>query len=91
MSKKRPKPESDDEDLASEHRSAHEDSLLSNTPPSAKKQKKVPGARKRAAGSEPLQDLINEAATLDGASDPKSKKSQSATEQYQKVCCVRAT
>ena len=89
VSKKRPKPESDDDDdLASEHRSAHDDSLLSNTPPSAKKQKKTPAARKRAAGSEPLQDLINEAANFDGASEAKSKKHQSATDQYQKACYV---
>ena len=90
MSKKRPKPDSDDEDSASEHRSTHDDSLLLNTPPSAKKQKKIPVARKRAAGSEPLQDLVNEALTLDGATDPKTKKSQSATDQYQKVCYARA-
>ena len=89
VSKKRPKPdtEDEDEDSAPEADSLHDDTLLSNTPPSAKKQKKAPAPRKKTTGK-PLQTLENEAPTFDGANEPQPKKG-SATEQYQKVslCC----
>lgn len=81
--KKRPKPDTEDEDSASERPSLHDDSLLSATPPSAKKQKKAPVARKKA--TKPLQEVQNEAMAFDGADDPKPKKGLKSTETYQKV------
>lgn len=82
-SKKRPKPVSDDEGSDSHHDQINDESLLSNTPPSAKKQKKAPTSKK--TGGKPLQPIENETMALDGASDPKPKKSSNSTEQYQKV------
>lgn len=90
VSNKRPKPDTEDEDSVAEP-SLHDDSLLSNTPPSAKKQKKAPGPKK--TGARPLREVENEAIkeaidasmVFDGADDPKPKKSSKATEQYQKV------
>ena len=67
--------------------SANDDSLLSNTPPSAKKQKKAPAPKKTA--SQPLAELENESFAMDSAADerPVSKagKKGGATEQYQKL------
>ena len=67
--------------------SAHDDSLLSNTPPSAKKQKKAPAPKK--AASKPLAEVENESFAIDGAADerpkPKAHKKGGATEQYQKL------
>lgn len=71
--------------------SANDDSLLSNTPPSAKRQRKAPVPKK--SSGKPLQPIDNESYGMDGADDsepgvkPKSKvaKAGSATEQYQKV------
>lgn len=60
-----------------------DDSLLSNTPPSAKRQKKAPVVKRSAAGV-PLASIDNESFGLDGASDmvrPITKKS----EKYQKL------
>ncbi len=84
-SKKRPKPDSDDEAPPSDIESMHDDaSLLSNTPPSSKKQKKAPAVKK--GGGKPLQDIANESMNLDGPSDPKPKgKKKDATDQYQKL------
>lgn len=84
-SKKRAKPVSEDEGSGSDsHRDKFNDeSLLSNTPPSAKKQKKAPASKK--TGGKPLQPIENETMALDGASDPKPKKASNSTEQYQKV------
>ncbi|CZT01064.1 probable DNA topoisomerase 2 [Rhynchosporium graminicola] len=86
-SKKRPKPDSDDEDVPSEVDSLlHDDaSLLSNTPPSSKKQKKAPV--KKGGGSKPLADMANESIALDSpaAAKPKPKGKKDATEQYQKL------
>ena len=87
--KKRPKPDTEDED--DEDPSLHDDSLLSATPPSAKKRKKGPGPMKM--GAKPLREIENEAISeaidasmmLDGAVDSKPKKAKKATEQYQKV------
>lgn len=61
-----------------------EGSDLSNTPPSAKRQKKVPA--KRAASAEPLEDMENESfvADMDGDSEKKKAKT-SATDRYQKL------
>jgi DNA topoisomerase-2 len=62
--------------------SLHDDTLLSNTPPVAKKQKKAPVAK---SGSQPLAELENESYAVDGASEPKAAKKKGATDQYQKL------
>lgn len=83
-SKKRAKPESDDEDPPSDLDSSGEASLLSNTPPSSKKQKKGPA--KTASTSKPLQGIENESMNLDDdfpEKAPSNKKT--ATDQYQKL------
>lgn len=93
-SKKRPKPDSENEDSEEEDPSLHDDSLLSNTPPSAKKQKKAPGPKK--IGAKPLREVENEAIreaidasmVFDGADDEpqaKPKKGSKSTETYQKL------
>ncbi|KAI0132281.1 DNA topoisomerase [Xylariales sp. AK1849] len=74
--KKRAKPTSDDED------DDVDNSGFSHTPPSAKKQKKAPAAKKSAG--KPLEEIENDSMMLDGPSDPKSKK-KTATETYQKL------
>ncbi|XXG94377.1 DNA topoisomerase 2 [Hypoxylon texense] len=71
--KKRSKPESDDED--------NEVSGFSNTPPSAKKQKKAPAAKK--SSGPPLGEIENDSMILD--SPPKPGKKKTATEIYQKL------
>jgi DNA topoisomerase II len=58
--KKRRKADSDDENSDVDvgmNDSLHDDSLLSNTPPSAKRQKKVPPAKK--SSGKPLQEIDN--------------------------------
>ena len=83
--KKRTKPDSDVEntDLSMDE-SAGGGSHLSVTPPSAKKQRKLPAPKK--TGGNPLQPIDNDTCGLtDGASKAQSKKQLSATEQYQKV------
>jgi DNA topoisomerase-2 len=62
--------------------SLHDDTLLSNTPPVAKKQKKAPVAK---SGSQPLAELENESYAVDGASELKAAKKKGATDQYQKL------
>lgn len=85
-SKKRPKPDTEDEDSAPERDSLHDDSILSATPPSAKKQKKAPAPKNKA--TKPLQEVENEAMGFDGVEDPKPKKDSKSTETYQKVICL---
>jgi len=81
--KKRPKPESDDdEDPPSDIDSMLDASLLSNTPPSLKKQKKGPAKK---SGGKPLQDIANESINMDDGPDPKPMKKKDATDQYQKL------
>lgn len=84
--KKRAKPTSDDENSERDEPSIHDDSLLSNTPPSNKKQKKAPAPKK--TGGKPLQEMENETiATETIATDmveAKPKKG-SNTDKYQKV------
>lgn len=88
--KKRPKPDTEDEDSEGDP-SLHDDSLLSNTPPSAKRPKKAPGPKK--IGAKPLREVENEAIAeaidasmiLDGVDEPKAKKGSKSTETYQKV------
>ncbi|KAK4695791.1 DNA topoisomerase II, partial [Lecanoromycetidae sp. Uapishka_2] len=93
-SKKRPKPDSENDDSDDENPSLHDNSLLSNTPPSSKKQKKAPRAKKM--GAKPLREVENEAIreaidasmVFDGADDEpdaKPKKGSKATETYQKL------
>ncbi|KAI9811082.1 MAG: DNA topoisomerase 2 [Pycnora praestabilis] len=79
-SKKRANPDTEDEQSGTEHNSANDESLLSVTPPSVKKQKKGPAPRK--VGGKPLQLIENEVPTFDGPSDSRPKK---GSEQYQKV------
>lgn len=77
--KKRPKPESDDE--ADSRMDGDEAGNLSQTPPSAKKQKKAPATKK--ASGKILGEIENDSMQVDGPSDPKTKKT--ATETYQKL------
>lgn len=72
-SKKRSKPESDDDD--------NDVSGFSNTPPSAKKQRKAPAAKK--SSGPPLGEIENDSMMLD--SPPKPGKKKTATEIYQKL------
>lgn len=57
-------------------------SVLSNTPPSTKKQKKAPAAKEMAG--KPLEDIENESMILDAPVETKSK-SNTATDRYQKL------
>ena len=78
-SKKRPKPDTEDEASDDDVAASRDDSQLSATPPSAKKQKKAP-AKPKSSGK-PLADIENEAMVVDS---PKSKKG-GATDRYQKL------
>ncbi|KAL9078962.1 MAG: hypothetical protein Q9157_002146 [Trypethelium eluteriae] len=82
--KKRARPDSDNENSDNERSAAslHDDSLLSNTPPSAKKQKKAAPAKKTAA--KPLQEVENESMGMDGTTEPKPAP-KNATDRYQKL------
>ncbi len=88
--KKRPKPDTEDEDSEGDP-SLHDDSLLSNTPPSAKRPKKASAPKKM--GAKPLREVENEAIAeaidasmmMDGVDEPKAKKGSKSTETYQKV------
>ena len=84
-SKKRPKPDMEDEDPDPDPEPASVDdgSLLSATPPSAKKQKKNPPLKK--SSGKPLQEIENEAMGSASPSAGKAKKTSKATDQYQKV------
>lgn len=85
-SKKRPKPDSDDEDDSppSDFDSHGDGSGFSNTPPSSKKLKKVSQAKKGGT-SNPLQDIENES-IMNGTSNNKGPpKKKTATDQYQKL------
>lgn len=83
--KKRPKPDSDeDEDGSPAIADPFDDaSMLSNTPPSAKKQKKAPAAKKQSG--KPLEDIANESVNMDGPADRPPPKNKSATDKYQKL------
>lgn len=80
--KKRPAPASDNENSDHE-RSNEDDSLLSNTPPSAKRQKTAP-APKKAVGK-PLQQIDNESFGMDGSNNDMTSTSNPKKEQYQKL------
>ena len=84
--KKRAKPQSDAENSDGPD-SLNDDSLLSNTPPSAKRQKKAPGPKK--SSGKPLQPIRNESHGPDEMDVVEKKPSQKAAsgkgEQYQKV------
>ena len=81
--KKRPKPDTEDEDSDLDRASLHDASLLSATPPDAKKPKKIPGPKK--TGAKPLKEVENEAIHFDGSPDQKPKKGSKSKEEYQKV------
>ncbi|KAI9733829.1 MAG: DNA topoisomerase 2 [Claussenomyces sp. TS43310] len=81
--KKRAKPDSEDEDLISDRDALVDESILSTTPPSAKKQKKAPVTKK--SGGKPLEPVENESMNLDGPSESKSNNSKSATDRYQRI------
>ena len=76
--KKRPKPESDIEDDSIVDDGA---SIMSHTPPSAKKQKKAPALKK--TNGKPLAEIENDSMVIDEPSV--SKKKKTATETYQKL------
>jgi DNA topoisomerase-2 len=82
VSKKRPKPDSEDEISVDDNETMGSDSVMSNTPPSSKKQKKAPAQKK--VGGKPLQPVENESIIMDEPAGPKSKKT-TATEKYQKL------
>ena len=87
--KKRAKPESDEENSDVDTDSIGDASLLSNTPPSSKKQKKAPAPRP--AAGKPLAELENESVGLDGMPEAKSKPKPtkgSSSEQYQRLTQV---
>ncbi|KAH6895425.1 DNA topoisomerase [Thelonectria olida] len=74
VAKKRPKPESDDDDMS--------DGLgFSSTPPISKKPKKDPPAKK--SSGVPLAELENDSMIID--SPPKGRSKKTATETYQKL------
>jgi DNA topoisomerase II len=79
---KRPKPESDNENSDGGQDYPQNGSSLSNTPPSAKKQKKVALTKK--TGGKPLEDLENESMVIDVPTAPISEKVD-ATDRYQKL------
>ncbi|KAL1901317.1 DNA topoisomerase 2 [Sporothrix stenoceras] len=90
-SKKRAKPTSDDEDNASDDDFGNGSvGNLSQTPPSASKQKKPPAKKAKSAGK-PLAEIANDSFShFDGADDApmtaaQSKSSKTASEMYQKL------
>ena len=93
--KKRPKPDSENEEEDDD--TGSDNSILSTTPPKAKKLKKGPAPKKIAA--RPLQEIENEAMNgaieasimVDGSSDVKPKKGSKSTDQYQKVDTMKSS
>jgi len=86
-SKKRAKPDSDDENMDLDRDSVNDDSLLSNTPPSAKKLKKVPLPKK--SSGKPLESIENESFGGDGIQEPRGDKGGAASKQkYQMLTQV---
>lgn len=84
--KKRAKPESDDENESPENSLLDgDDSMLSGTPPSAKKQKKAPVKKSGKA----LVENTNDAMNFDGSPDAKprtiTQSNKTSTERYQKL------
>lgn len=61
----------------------NDDSLLSNTPPSNKKQKKAPAPKK--SGSAPLQEIENESFANEAMVEPKPKTGGNVSDRYQKL------
>lgn len=62
--------------------SLNDDSILSTTPPSAKKQKT---AATKKTGGKPLAAVRNEAISFDGSDEPPKAKAGGQSEKYQKV------
>ncbi|KAL1966208.1 hypothetical protein VTN77DRAFT_4760 [Rasamsonia byssochlamydoides] len=82
-SKKRAKADSEDEVSDDDNDNFDDDSVLSSTPPNAKKAKKAPGPKK--GGSKPLADVSNESVGADGADEPEPPKQTGAADKYQKL------
>ena len=81
--KKRARPDTEDEvEIDSDKDMFDDGSVLSSTPPGAKKAKMPP---KKKAASKPLATLENDAIALDGVADEKPQKAGTATDRYQKV------
>lgn len=79
-SKVRAKADSEDEE-ADDADDFGDDSVMSSTPPNAKKAKKAPAPKK--GGAKPLADVANEAFGTDGTAEPSEETS--AADKYQKV------
>lgn len=79
-SKKRAKADSEDEGSDNDDGFGG-DSVMSSTPPDAKKAKKAPGPKK--GGAKPLADVANESFGTDGTVEP--SKETGAADKYQKV------
>ncbi len=82
-SKKRPKPDSDDEASSEVDHGFDDESLLDSTPPKAKKAK--PNPAPKAGKRKSLGDMVNEAIAVDSPQDAKPKKGKRISEQYQKL------
>jgi DNA topoisomerase-2 len=80
--KKRAAVESDAENSDNARESLHDDSLLSNTPPKAKK----PATKKPKSSGKPLQELANESFDFEMAAGGSAKKGKKdASEKYKKL------
>jgi DNA topoisomerase II len=82
-SKKRSKPDSEDEASSIIDPAFDDESLLSHTPPKAKKPKTAPAPAK--STKKPLADVVNEAMAVDGTMEDKPKKGKRVSEQYQMI------
>ena len=85
--KKRVKGDSDDENMDFDGDSFNDASLLSNTPPSSKKAKKAPAAKK--TGGKPLESIENESFGMDGVQEQATAGGNGASKQkYQMLTQV---
>jgi DNA topoisomerase II len=81
--KKRSKPDSEDEASDMNRDAFDDESLLSNTPPKAKKAK--PGPAPKKTTKKPLADVVNEAMAAEGTPEKTPKKGKRVSEQYQMI------
>lgn len=82
-SKKRPKLDSEDEAPSLADDAFGDESLLSHTPPKAKKAKPTPAPAKSV--KKPLADVVNEAMAADVTAEAKPTKGKRVSEQYQMI------
>lgn len=75
-SKKRAKPDSDNENMDFDRDSFNDHSLLSNTPPSSKKVKKGPAPKK--SSGKPLESIENESFAMDDVQEQRPAKAGAA-------------